>query len=734
MELNNNNNILEKKEDNNNKDRISEYNLREDPKFYQIVYLNNSFQNTLGLEATNIADFEFSLKYPNLDSYCLTLLYKLLMKKAVFKSNAKVCDYESNSKLNELLVKKILYFYKLYARYLVTKYNAVFSQELIEKDLEDYNKHENKIKEFSLMKSFSYTNENLGNDDDLKKLMTINLFRNLSGRNPFIDYKKIISDNNECNTSKEDNNIITIFFDDDINKETDNRNKNSDNLNNIYIENNVINVSKNHSNNTNNENNNNLYNSESSFEDDNLSKNRQNKNNISFTKNLNLKSILNFNVKDNNDYLIKFEKLDLKDKVELIYFFFKYSIEFSGRINYYKQEVKNNNKLPKKSNILGTLNENSNVLNLDINNTNTSCNQLFTPIHQINRPYDLGYDRFKNKYFTLPSTRSCCVFKNSYSNFNETSGKIYSKEGNIKVFLKTYSDIEKFLDELEKQKQNESYTEFCNKLYNLDSTIKDNNEDSYKIKTSEKSQRNKKKLNNINKNVLNNNVKMSYSSDINNLLNLDDPLHELIKNIKDLLLQFKEYDEEEKKRQSNLTKKLLVSNSNNINSKELMLMSINEHVTTRRQLNKLKEHNNIYKKDQNNDIANENNKLTFDEIKQLKIEQQKNDRAKRMRERNKTNDNFYGNASNNLRQHTRRKRNTYKYNEEDYKDNSNNESEDNYSVYDDNEEISLSEENNLIKNNEKNTIIKQVISNKSDCKSNKIEFSQDNKGKICLYL
>ena len=107
------------------------------------------------------------------------------MKKALFKPNSKIGENFEYSKLNDMLLKKINYFYKTYIRFL-KKLNGVSDNtgilDLIEKDVEDY-------KESSLEK-YKLTASNLGEkyyeDLDLKNIMIVEFFRSLKGRNPFL--------------------------------------------------------------------------------------------------------------------------------------------------------------------------------------------------------------------------------------------------------------------------------------------------------------------------------------------------------------------------------------------------------------------------------------------------------------------------------------------------------------------------------------------------------------------
>lgn len=131
------------------------------------------------------------------------------MKKALFKPNSKVFENFEFSKLQEMLLKKINYFYKTYIRYLkriyeLTDNNKIY--EIIKKDVTDF---------IQKTDSFNLTSVNLDEKDyedlDLKNSMIIEFFRNLSGRNPFLkntiqvdnmdNYLNMDDDNKEPNAA-----------------------------------------------------------------------------------------------------------------------------------------------------------------------------------------------------------------------------------------------------------------------------------------------------------------------------------------------------------------------------------------------------------------------------------------------------------------------------------------------------------------------------------------------------
>jgi len=106
------------------------------------------------------------------------------MKKALFKPNSKIFENFEFSKLQEMLLKKINYFYKTYIRYLKRVYDLTDNNkiyEIIKKDVLEFNQKSDK---------YNLTSVNLEEKDyddlDLKNSMIIEFFRNLSGRNPFL--------------------------------------------------------------------------------------------------------------------------------------------------------------------------------------------------------------------------------------------------------------------------------------------------------------------------------------------------------------------------------------------------------------------------------------------------------------------------------------------------------------------------------------------------------------------
>jgi hypothetical protein len=108
------------------------------------------------------------------------------MKKALFKPTSKIGENFEISKFQEMILKKIHFFYKTYIRHL-KKINNINDNsrvyELIKKDVEEYNIKKDKDR-------YALNTENLSDnqfeDMDIKNLMIVDFFRSLGGRNPFL--------------------------------------------------------------------------------------------------------------------------------------------------------------------------------------------------------------------------------------------------------------------------------------------------------------------------------------------------------------------------------------------------------------------------------------------------------------------------------------------------------------------------------------------------------------------
>ena len=207
----------EKKEE---KEEEEKYDLNKDYNFLSILQFINLFHKVLGLSPISSTELEFSLLHTDIDPLCCNVLSKLLQKKEQHRptkqnkekdkdgnfteSNNNLVEKSSNNitqkdkeinnaifnqenliQLNEELLKKINYFYKIYIRYLKKIYNITDSTKLldmIKEDTEVYNstKYENDF--------YSFTKFNLSNkyydDCDIKTELIVKLFRDLNGEHP----------------------------------------------------------------------------------------------------------------------------------------------------------------------------------------------------------------------------------------------------------------------------------------------------------------------------------------------------------------------------------------------------------------------------------------------------------------------------------------------------------------------------------------------------------------------
>ena len=215
-------NIEEEKKDEEKEEKEEEekYDLNKDYNFLSILQFINLFHKVLGLSPISSTELEFSLLHTDIDPLCCNVLSKLLQKKEQHRptkqnkekdkdgnfteSNNNLVEKSSNNitqkdkeinnaifnqenliQLNEELLKKINYFYKIYIRYLKKIYNITDSTKLldmIKEDTEIYNstKYENDF--------YSFTKFNLSNkyydDCDIKTELIVKLFRDLNGEHP----------------------------------------------------------------------------------------------------------------------------------------------------------------------------------------------------------------------------------------------------------------------------------------------------------------------------------------------------------------------------------------------------------------------------------------------------------------------------------------------------------------------------------------------------------------------
>ena len=219
-ELNNDEKKEDAPEEKKEEEKEEEYDLNKDYNFLSILQFINLFHKVLGLSPISSTDLEFSLLHTDIDPLCCNVLSKLMQKKEqhrptkqnkekdkdgnLTESNNNLIEKSSNNliqkdkeinnaifnqenliQLNEELLKKINYFYKIYIRYLKKIYNVTESSKLldmIKEDTDIYNstKYENDF--------YSFTKFNLSNkyydDCDIKTELIVKLFRDLNGAHP----------------------------------------------------------------------------------------------------------------------------------------------------------------------------------------------------------------------------------------------------------------------------------------------------------------------------------------------------------------------------------------------------------------------------------------------------------------------------------------------------------------------------------------------------------------------
>ena len=255
-----------KKEEEKKESEEEKYDLNKDYNFLSILQFVNLFHKVLGLSPISTTELEFSLLHTDIDKLCCNILSKLLLKKEQHrpakqnkdkdkekdkednntntenninnsneknnsntnnihitqkeKENNNVFNDENLMQLNETLLKKLNYFYKVYVRYLRKLNNLTEnskSLEMIKNDVEIYNntKYTNDF--------YSFTKSNLSNkyydDRDIKTELIVKLFRDLNGEHPLRPIKnnyelEVLMSNKdtEMNNSKyaSSNNIIEL--------------------------------------------------------------------------------------------------------------------------------------------------------------------------------------------------------------------------------------------------------------------------------------------------------------------------------------------------------------------------------------------------------------------------------------------------------------------------------------------------------------------------------------------
>ena len=188
-ELNNDKKKEDAPEEKKEEEKEEEYDLNKDYNFLSILQFINLFHKVLGLSPISSTDLEFSLLHTDIDPLCCNVLSKLMQKKEQHRptkqnkekdkdgnfteSNNNLIEKSSNNliqkdkeinnaifnqenliQLNEELLKKINYFYKIYIRYLKKIYNVTESSKLldmIKEDTDIYNstKYENDFYSFT---------------------------------------------------------------------------------------------------------------------------------------------------------------------------------------------------------------------------------------------------------------------------------------------------------------------------------------------------------------------------------------------------------------------------------------------------------------------------------------------------------------------------------------------------------------------------------------------------------
>ena len=240
-EIENQSSTIENQNNNNNEE--DEYDLKNDYKFQSILQFVNLFQEILNLDSQiSPTELEFSIKHTEIDPLCINILSKLLMKRetkhAKSKSEKNLNQNESKSnlndsnknlinnnnnynnnnnnnvinlsnnnninnnnlnnnnnkeknfsqeeidKLNEILIKKINYFYKIYIQFIKKYYEITDINKIYEAIQNDIYNFKNRLDPFSI--SLENMNEKFYDDIEIKPQLIINFFRELEGKNPLL--------------------------------------------------------------------------------------------------------------------------------------------------------------------------------------------------------------------------------------------------------------------------------------------------------------------------------------------------------------------------------------------------------------------------------------------------------------------------------------------------------------------------------------------------------------------
>ena len=231
------------------------YDLNKDWKFQTILQFINVFHNVMTIDPVSTYELEFSLKHSDIEPLCVNVLSKLLMKKEVHRATAAqnnaVKNENSNSqpaatvvqngtgaiignnvgtnnpnsgnsnvdvnKVNELLLKKVNYFYKTYIRYLKKAYSLTDMTKIFEIINQDVAQYKNRADPFAF--TIANISDKFYDDLDTKTFLIIDFFRDLGGVNPLIKtqtydmMEQIMSNNHQEEDKGEFNEEYVSFCD-----------------------------------------------------------------------------------------------------------------------------------------------------------------------------------------------------------------------------------------------------------------------------------------------------------------------------------------------------------------------------------------------------------------------------------------------------------------------------------------------------------------------------------------